>query len=261
MNCPRCGLEQPEAPECSGCGVVLAKVGREPSPRPAVPPSAPPVERPRSSLAGGVLLAALVIALGFLVFPRAPAPTLPPVEETATEASEPLESPPVRRAAVSAEAPEPAAPAAAITADGQAVFEPPQRERRPARFPTTWYEGHTGYQKAVQEAKEDGTPLAVYFYTDWCGYCRQLEKGLLSKPEVQQPFQYLVKVRINPEQGQAERAIADQYGVTGYPSFFILPSADGQAERVGGQVREGNGWRLRTPDEFVERCEQAAELD
>jgi thiol:disulfide interchange protein len=174
------------------------------------------------------------------------------------EASEPTDPRPVRRAASSDQA---SAPAPAIAADGQAVFEKPQRERRPARFPTTWYEGHTGYQKALQEAKEDGTPLAVYFYTDWCGYCRQLDAELLSKPEVQQPFQYLVKVKINPERGQEERAIADQYGVTGYPSFFVLPSADGQAERVAGQVQEGDGWRLRTPEEFVARCEKAAELD
>jgi thiol:disulfide interchange protein len=176
----------------------------------------------------------------------------------AMEPSEPAEPRLARRAASPDKAPE---PAAAVTADGQVVFETPQRERRPARFPMAWYEGSTGYEKALQEAREDGTPLAVYFYTDWCGYCRQLDKGLLSKPEVQQPFQYLVKVKINPEQGQAERAIADQYGVTGYPSFFVLPSADGQAERVAGQVQEGGGWRLRTPDEFVARCEQAAELD
>jgi thiol-disulfide isomerase/thioredoxin len=256
MNCPRCGLDQPEAPECLNCGVVFAKVDRQPSARPAAPPPVPTIERPRSSLAGGLLLAALVIALGLLFFPRSPEPKLP----TVSEASTPSERRPARKAASSEEAPA-EAETVTLAADGQVVVEAPERERRRARFPSAWYEGHTGYRKAMQEAEEDGTPVAVYFYTDWCGYCRQLENGLLSKPEVQQPFEYLVKVKINPEQGQEERAIADQYGVTGYPSFFVLPSADGEAEPVAGQVQEGGGWRLRTPDEFVARCEQAAELD
>jgi thiol-disulfide isomerase/thioredoxin len=251
--CPRCGLEQPQAAECTRCGVVFAKVGREPSARPVGTAALPPAEQSsRESLVGGLLLAALAIAAALLFLPRSPSP--PPSAATAPpEADEPA---PARGDASPSEGP--AAVEAAVV--DEPAPEPVQKERRPARFPTVWYEGATGYRKAMQEAREDGTPVAVYFYTDWCGYCRQLDEGLLSTPRVQEPFRYLVKVKINPEKGQAERAIADEYEVGGYPSFFILPSADGEARRVAGVVSEGDGWRLRTPEDFVAVCYEAARI-
>lgn len=247
--CPRCGLEQSQAAECINCGVVFAKVGREPSPRPVG--AAAVASQSRGSLIGGLLLAALAIAAALLFFPRSPSPA-PPAETAPPEVEEPESA--------RSEASPSEAPAAVETAAEEPAPEPLPKERKPARFPTVWYEGATGYRKAMQEAREDGTPVAVYFYTDWCGYCRQLDQGLLSQPRVQEPFRYLVKVKINPEQGRAERAIADEYGVSGYPSFFILDSADGEARKVGGQVREGEGWRLRTPEEFVEVCYKAARI-
>lgn len=248
--CPRCGLEQSQAAECINCGVVFAKVGREPSARPVETAAVAP--QARGSLIGGLLLAALAIAVALLFLPRSPSP-VPPAAGAPPEVEKPA---PERSVEPRTEAP------AAVEAEivDEPAPEPLPKERRPARFPTTWYEGATGYQKAMREAREDGTPVAVYFYTDWCGYCRQLDEGLLSQPRVQEPFRYLVKVKINPEQGQAERAIADEYGVSGYPSFFIQPSADGEARKVGGQVREGEGWRLRTPEEFVEICYKAARI-
>ena len=120
-----------------------------------------------------------------------------------------------------------------------------------ARSGATWHEGAKGFQKAMQEAEADGLPVAVYFYTDWCPYCRQLDNELLVKPAVVEHFKGVAKVRINPEKGQAERQIANQYKVTGYPSFFMHPTAKGTPVRVHGQVRERNGWRLKTPAEFI----------
>lgn len=66
------------------------------------------------------------------------------------------------------------------------------------------------------------------------------------------------KVEISPEQGDDEKALTDQYKVTGFPSFFVsVPSIDAGTERVypfkkggapveyrrqaGGRNRDGNG--------------------
>jgi thiol:disulfide interchange protein len=127
-----------------------------------------------------------------------------------------------------------------------------------ARSGATWHQGAAGFQKAMQEAEADGLPLAVYFYTDWCPYCRQLDNELLNKQSVIEHMHQVVKVRINPEKGQAERQLASQYKVTGYPSFFMHPTAKGAPVRVQGQVREGKGWRLRTPAEFIASLREAA---
>jgi thiol:disulfide interchange protein len=112
-----------------------------------------------------------------------------------------------------------------------------------ARSGTTWHEGAAGFREAMKEAEADGLPVAVYFYTDWCPYCRQLSTEILAKPAVEEHMKRVVKVRINPEKGAEERQVANQYKVTGYPTFLIHPTAKGTPVRVQGQVREGNGWR------------------
>ncbi|HEY9419830.1 MAG TPA: thioredoxin family protein [Thermoanaerobaculia bacterium] len=127
-----------------------------------------------------------------------------------------------------------------------------------ARSGSTWHEGAAGFREAMKEAEADGLPVAVYFYTDWCPYCRQLNTELLAKPAVEEHFKRVVKVRINPEKGAAEREVANQYKVRGYPAFFVHPSAKGTAVQVQGQVREGNGWRVKTPEEFVATVRAAA---
>jgi thiol-disulfide isomerase/thioredoxin len=38
-----------------------------------------------------------------------------------------------------------------------------------------WLFGATGYARAVELQREMKIPLVVYFYTDWCPYCRSLE--------------------------------------------------------------------------------------
>ena len=48
-----------------------------------------------------------------------------------------------------------------------------------------WFEDAAGYAEAVSQAEATGDPVLVYFYTHWCPYCRQLNKGLLGDPAVQ----------------------------------------------------------------------------
>ncbi len=118
--------------------------------------------------------------------------------------------------------------------------------------PSSWYDGAAGFALGLEEALEEGRPLAVYFYTDWCGYCRQLERELLYRPEVEESMRYLTKVRINPEEGNEESAIARHYGVYGYPSFFVHPGPGQEATRLSGRVKRDGKWQMQTPAEFLE---------
>ncbi len=140
--------------------------------------------------------------------------------------------------------PRPAAPSASPA--------PQPRRARPSTYSYDWHEGANGFARGLEEARTDGRALAVYFHTDWCGYCRQLESELLERAKVENYLKYLVKVKINPERGRNERRIAERYGVTGYPSFFVHAAADGRATKVGGMVKRNGEWEVKTPDEFVQ---------
>lgn len=252
FSCPRCGFEQSAAMECSRCGIVFAKLRPDPPVRSG---SALPVERQtRGSFAGWLVMAALAGAAVVLLLPRSQPPELEPAASRETLApaaapglaseevptSPPPQSPPQQ-------SPPPAFRLPEAPSTPPPSPEPPPVETKLARLPYTWYEGFQGYRLAMQEAAETGLPVAVYFYTDWCPYCRQLDREVLYKPEVLACFTHVIKVKINPEDGPEEEAISDRYGVGGYPSFFIQPSATAGAVKI----------QRRTADDFIAFCKAA----
>jgi len=123
---------------------------------------------------------------------------------------------------------------------------------------TAWHEGAAGFTGAFERARDDGQPVLIYFYTDWCGYCRQLESKLLERPEVEDYTQYLVKIRINPEHGPDEQLLARQYGVSGYPAVFVHAAVTERPKRIARMVVEGGKRRLMTPEEFVDTLSKAS---
>ncbi|HEX6285740.1 MAG TPA: thioredoxin family protein [Pyrinomonadaceae bacterium] len=118
-----------------------------------------------------------------------------------------------------------------------------------------WLHGSSGYAKALELQREMKIPLVVYFYTDWCPYCQTLDSDYLTAAPVQQYLKGVVKVRINPEHGPAEESIARQYGVTGYPAFFIVSTSAARPRKVHPFRRGGKNL---TPAEFASACDQAA---
>ena len=59
-----------------------------------------------------------------------------------------------------------------------------------------WLFGATGYQRALELQREMKIPLVVYFYTDWCPYCRTLDSDYLTAAPVREYLRGVVKVRI-----------------------------------------------------------------
>lgn len=121
---------------------------------------------------------------------------------------------------------------------------------------TDWYQGADGFEQAAQLAKESGKPLFVYFRTDWCPYCKQFERELLSSDTVRRFFEEIVAVTINPELGPNENRIAAAYSVRGFPAIFVHP-VEGRPRQVRRTVMRDGGVGLQTPDEFVDTLSRA----
>ena len=112
----------------------------------------------------------------------------------------------------------------------------------------SWYKGAGGYSEAKKKRRRTGRAMAVYFYTDWCGYCKKFEKNILPSSKVRQCLSKVIKVRINPEKGARERKIANAYGVAGYPSFFLIKAGSNARRKLHS---------LFSPKAFVQACESA----
>ena len=264
--CPHCGFSGPPASECPRCGIIYAKYRRidgthTPESSEASPPT--PVEVGSSPkrftllpwLMG--LLAVAAVAIAFDAGRREehaatgsrPAAAKP----SATQSSELLAEKP--SSPMTVEVPRALDEAEWVQPEDLEPVAAAEPEARPTLTPSfTWYEGASGFQRGIEEADREGKALAVYFYTDWCPYCRELESELLGRARVEEYLKYLVKIRINPETGNRERLLANQYGVRGYPSFFIQVSPAAAPTKIRRTTRDG----LKTPEQFVETLERAA---
>jgi thioredoxin-like negative regulator of GroEL len=126
------------------------------------------------------------------------------------------------------------------------------RARRGARerpascgyYSTTWYEDADGYAAAVRQ-QSTSTPRSLYFRTDWCPHCRALDE-LLEDHEVRSRLNELIKVRVNPDHGAAEKQLFEgSFGGGGFPRLFLVAdggsatrlSHAGPSERVLAQIR------------------------
>lgn len=117
--------------------------------------------------------------------------------------------------------------------------------------PGTGVAWQTELNAAKKLAAEDGANklILVDFTTDWCGWCRKLEKDVFAR----EPFQKkaregFVLLKINPEKSDPNRQLAEKYNVQGFPTLAFL-RADGQL------VRKVVGYK--TLDDFLREMDEA----
>lgn len=75
------------------------------------------------------------------------------------------------------------------------------------------------YDSALSKAKNEGKLIYLYFYTDWCKYCKKMDKETLSDPKVAKYLnRTFIPVRINPDKNKKNKEIASKFGVRGFPA-------------------------------------------
>lgn len=97
-----------------------------------------------------------------------------------------------------------------------------------------WYPFNEGIQKAWQEKKH----IVIDFYTDWCGWCKVMDKKTFSMPVVEKYlFENFVPIRIDAENRTEKlnfrgktytpRELTSAFQVSGFPSVaFLTPSLE-----------------------------------
>ncbi len=256
MRCPHCGLVQIDAPLCRRCGKTQARPAMAARQRTRA-------DRVRRLVRGAT---ALVLFAGFAAFAwwwfRASAPPRPTPEAS----SVPTVHGAPRAAAASAApstaeigvaplvAATTATPGTPATCPLLSVASPYAPSRAPV--PRDWLVGAEGFEALGVEQRRGHAPGLVYFYTDWCPYCRRLDRELLQSSDVERFFgNEVVRVRINPELGSAEREVANRFGITGYPRLFLLL----EGENVGAlspYEPDTEQARLLAPDAFIRVIEE-----
>lgn len=104
----------------------------------------------------------------------------------------------------------------------------------------TWYSMTDGFAKAKKEKKM----LVIDVYTDWCGWCKVMDKKTYEDPTIVKKMnEYYVAVKFNPEVNathvvNGESMNSDQLAtylakggrIPGYPSTFIWKNISNQKD-------------------------------
>jgi thioredoxin-related protein len=95
----------------------------------------------------------------------------------------------------------------------------------------------TGWDKGLEQAARTGRPIVVDFYTDWCGWCKRMDRETYSQSEVRAYLgRRYVAVKLNPETSRENRAVANRFRVSGYPTTVFLRSNGEHLVTVPGYV-------------------------
>ena len=106
----------------------------------------------------------------------------------------------------------------------------------------------TSFTEAQQEAKAQNKLLFMDFTgSDWCGWCKVLEKEVFSKPEFKEyASKNLVLLELDFPRGkelpaatmEQNQRLAVQYGIQGFPTIVVLDGT-GKALAKLGYMRGG----------------------
>lgn len=115
-----------------------------------------------------------------------------------------------------------------------------------ARAESTWI---TDYKKAQEEAKANHKLVLLEFTgSDWCGFCFQLDRAILSQPQFKDyANKNLVLVEIDFPRRKAQSIetrkqnaeLAERYQVDGFPTLVVLNSEGKAVWRYDGLYMSG----------------------
>lgn len=110
------------------------------------------------------------------------------------------------------------------------------------------------FDAAKAKSKAENKPMLVDFTgSDWCGWCIKLDKEVFSKAAFKDyASENLILVEIDfprrkeqsAELKAQNEALAEQYGIRGFPTILLMDS--------DGKVIERTGYRRGGPEKYVE---------
>lgn len=137
------------------------------------------------------------------------------------------------------QSPPPAAPQPVPTP----IAAPKATGTKPAATKIAW---QSSYEAALKAARKQGKPIMMDFYTDWCGWCKKLDKDVFPKPVVVAEAANFISVRINAEK---RSDLASKYHVTGFPTILWLRADGSVIDRLPGYAE---------PDELAQMLRSVA---
>jgi len=101
-------------------------------------------------------------------------------------------------------------------------------------YAISWYHN---YDKAVRKAKVQDKPIMIDFYTDWCGWCKKLDKDTFANKKVSSLSEYFICIKVNADK---DKKTKNKYKVNSYPTILFLDSKENPVWHIPGYVGPGD---------------------
>ena len=90
-------------------------------------------------------------------------------------------------------------------------------------------------QNAFAQAAKENKLILIDFYTDWCGWCKKLDREVYTNTLVVDAIRKgFIPLKINPEKDKRGRELATKFGVDGFPNIVILDSQGRKVHQIAG---------------------------
>ena len=96
---------------------------------------------------------------------------------------------------------------------------PAGRDPEVVRGAIAW---HRDLRRAIEVARAEGKLIVADVYTDWCGWCKKMDKEIYSDPAVVALSRQYVFVKVNAEDRGDGQTFARDMSVKGYPTTIVL---------------------------------------
>lgn len=90
------------------------------------------------------------------------------------------------------------------------------------------------YEEAIAKAKEENKMVFMDSYTDWCGWCKQLDKRTFSDQEVADYMnKHFVILKMDMESPKGE-VLGKKFNVRSYPTLLFIDATEKVTHRIDG---------------------------
>jgi len=117
----------------------------------------------------------------------------------------------------------------------------------PARSELPWTRS---LEEARGKAAAGGLLIIVDLFTDWCGWCREMDRNTWASPAVVAKSRSYVFLKLNAETDPDGMELQKKFGVQSYPMVLLLDSSGAEFERLEGYL---------PAERFLERLKLALE--